>query len=176
MLLEIVFFFAYIHALQRAFLGENRTIGSSKLGLDASEIDSHRFLRTSEQSLTQQSLGVSQRQSFQAVQHIFGMLKCTLLGYTILILPMFAYMLATFLVANKGTSFKDIGPYTDKYNRYHQQYFKCTGNYEVDVVLHVINMLILQIFLQAPFTYIMWPRQNMLKLYWKDRQLWKQIQ
>ena len=176
MLVEILFFFAYIRALQSAFFSENRTFGSTKMALDASEIDSHRFLRTSDPSMTQQTLGISQRQSFQAIQHIFGMLKCTLIGYTILILPMFVYMLTTFLVANKGTSFKDISSYVDEFNRYHQQYFKCTGNHEVDVVLHVINMLILQIFLQAPFTYIMWPRQNMLKLYFKDRQLWNQIQ
>ena len=80
------------------------------------------------------------------------------MGYTILILPMFIYMLANYLVANIGTSFKHMEQYIDEHNRYHQQYFRCTGQYTLDIVLHIVNMLILQVFLQAPFLYIMWPR------------------
>ena len=40
--------------------------------------------------------------------------------------------------------------------------------------MHNINMLILQVFLQAPFVYVMWPSQNMFKLILQDRKLIKE--
>ena len=69
----------------------------------------------------------------------------------------------------------DLEKQLDEFNRYHQQYFRFSGNFDLDTVMHAINMLILQVLLQMPFVYVMWPKQNMLRVMWRDRQLVKKL-
>lgn len=87
--------------------------------------------------------------------------------YSILVITNLIYMFIIYNRVNRDDHI--LSNNVDDNQLYHPQYFKFSGNWEVDTVLHGINMLILQILIQVPFVWVMWPNQNTIKLYLSDR-------
>ena len=73
---------------------------------------------------------------------MFRNMLIVLISYSIFVIIVLIYMTITYFVTLASLS-DDMTYYIDEHRRYHQQYYRFTGNFYVDTIMHGLNMLIL---------------------------------
>ena len=111
---------------------------------------------------------------FEDEKRIIENLIKILKSYTIMNIVNFIYIIIVYIQSNDNHY--DANTNVDQSTRlYVSQYDKFSGNENIDTLLHMIYLLMVGVFIQLPFVIVMWPKKNIFRQIYEERQKSKRM-